>query len=203
MKYRDLVFALMIVAVVAIWWSGPQSASEDPTSPPRPVTKKSPADPATQTPAPSKLPLVRLTPQPQMLLSTPGLPRATLSASALPAEKLDDLVVSVQLVATEPYDVQIDQDGKPLIILTGQLDDQFWTFRSIQNGNRGQSVTDLSWEVRLADLEQPERLEHLRAIFSEHEIQWTVTVEEAADKANVMTRRILIMPPVGGFITKP
>ena len=138
-----------------------------------------------------------------MLLSTPGLPRATLSASALPAEKLDDLVVSVQLVATEPYDVQIDQDGKPLIILTGQLDDQFWTFRSIQNGNRGQSVTDLSWEVRLADLEQPERLEHLRAIFSEHEIQWTVTVEEAADKANVMTRRILIMPPVGGFITKP
>ena len=64
MKYRDLIFMLMVVAVGMMWWSGARSATmEDEPQHTETVAKAEPIEAETPAPMPPK---IKVTPQPKL-----------------------------------------------------------------------------------------------------------------------------------------
>ena len=204
MKYRDLIFVLTLVALGVLWWSGPQSvASEAQESPTETVVAEEEVPTRQASPQPTvATPVEKL----DIRMDAADLPRPVLTLSVKnQTTELQDLVVAAKLTSTEPASVYIRRDtGRPEVELTASLGERYWRFRS--NGdNRNtapQTVKELSWEVKLSELEEPDDIAELRSLYKTNELNWVMTVTEAEEETNPMTRRV-IWPIMGGFTTSP
>ena len=120
--------------------------------------------------------------------------------------KLDDLVISAHLISPEPFALVVDKDGDPFVTISGQAGEKVWSFRTYplpEGVIQTEAFTDVEWEVRLSELKPSDELEAARKAFVTEEIEWTLMVDEAPDKSDLTTRRVVVMPPLGGFTTKP
>lgn len=210
MKYRDLILVLVLVAVGVLWWSGPQSAaSENPEGPARAVATEA-------TPAARKTPAAEISPQPSPAIVIDKLPRRmdptylprpvlTLTVKNEP-EKLENLVISANLKTTEPAWVYVRSDsGNPEVMITASLGEQYWSFRSkadLRDDAPRKVEEDLSWDVKLSELVEPEKMDELRSAYQKSALNWVMTVAEAEEKTNPMTRRVAF-PIMGVFTTGP
>ena len=209
MKYRDLILVLVLVAVGVLWWSGPQTAaSENPEGSTQAVAIEA-------TPAAQRTPAVESSPQPSPAIVIEKLPRRmdptdlprpvlTLAVKTKP-ENVEDLVISARLKTTEPAWVYVRSDsGDPEVEITASLGEQYWSFRS--NGDlrntTPRKVEELSWDVKLSALVEPEKMDELRSAYKKSTLNWVMTVTEAEEETNPMTRRV-VMPIMGGFTTVP
>lgn len=205
MKYRELVFVLVVVAVVILWISGPQTRAED--KPQEPIAKQTVAEPTPgETVTLDRPPLKAAPPESNPRMEPEAFynhPRVEVKVVGTP-ERLDDLVVRAKLVVSEPLSIRIMEDGKPFVGLVCQVDEEVYPFASRGDAGKGrvEQATAGQWEIRLSDLQYPEKVEALRAAFLSNKIEWTLSLHEAEEETNPMTRRI-VMPVMGGFVTNP
>lgn len=201
MKYRDLIFVLALVALGVLWWSGPQSVASEAQESPTVIAAEAPTQQASPQPT-----VATPIEKGEIRMERADLPRPALTLSVKnQATELQDLVISAKLVSTEPASVYIRQDtGRPEVVLTASFGERYWHFRS-DGDNRNtapQSVKELSWDVKLSELVEPDGIDELRSLYKSQELNWVMTVTEAEEETNPMTRRV-IWPIMGGFTTTP
>lgn len=202
MKYRDLVLVLVFVAVGVLWWSGPQSVASE-------AQEKPPQVAASSEPTPTDQTLVQVQKQNKQGASKAQelgeMPRPNLQLSVEEAKRLDDLVITARLTSNEPVSVLIGKEtGHPQVVLTASLGERYWQFRSKEEEQVEdfipKSTTDLSWQVRISDLVAETDDQELRTIYEKEKLDWVMTLTEAQEKTNPMTRRV-VWPIMGSFTT--
>jgi hypothetical protein len=207
MKYRDLIFVLMIVAVGVLWWSGPQTAaSENEPQPEQTVSQAKPVNTPAASPMPPKIPVVKMSPIPMKEMDASDFPRPTLKVVAVGQPgSLQDLVIQAKLESEDPVSLHTTEDGKPYVSVTATIGDKYWTFRSvgtILDSNKSEPAKTLEWETRLSELQPPPNPGELESAFKTQEVQWVMSLDEAEEETNMMSRRV-VMPLMGPFTTKP
>lgn len=197
MKYRDLVFILVLVAVAVVWLSSdrqPEVARADEAqtnAPSTPFVEKTPVsiDGWKRKSSPETID--------KRLFASTALSGLTISPIGTP-EKLEDLVVKVTVDATtQTINVPVDNRGVACVSFSLYHQERIWNFPDNSVDLKGsievQKGSKKSWEIPLSRFERPPNFHTVAELYGREPIKLVAFLDEDAADPNPMSRRISVL----------